>query len=99
MDEYERLEAELSQQYQGYVERQCNLSYLEQQLDEYNKAERDRMEVSQWEEVFNGWEVLLWLCEIKGLSSHLLEKLTPPPVHTTSPLCSNSSYTCSVTLI
>lgn len=47
MDEYERLESELSRQYQGYVEKQCNLSYLEHQLDEYHKAERDRMEVSE----------------------------------------------------
>lgn len=46
MDEYERLEVELSRQYQGYVERQCNLAYHEQQLDEYHKAERNRMEVS-----------------------------------------------------
>ena len=47
MDEYERLEEELSRQYQSYVEKQCNVSYLEQQLDEYHKAERDRMEVSE----------------------------------------------------
>ena len=47
MDEYERLEEELSRQYQGYVEKQCNVSYLEHQLDEYHKAERDRMEVSR----------------------------------------------------
>ena len=46
MDEYERLEEELSRQYQGYVEKQCNVSYLEHQLNEYHKAERDRMEVS-----------------------------------------------------
>ena len=46
MDEYERLEEELSRQYQGYVEKQCNVSFLEHQLDEYHKAERDRMEVS-----------------------------------------------------
>ena len=43
MDEYERLEEELSRQYQGYVERLCNLSYLENQLDEHLKAERDKM--------------------------------------------------------
>ena len=45
MDEYERLEAELSRQYQGYAEKHCNLSYLEHQLDEYHRAERDRMQV------------------------------------------------------
>lgn len=46
MDEYERLEADLGHQYQAYVERQCNLSFLEHQLDEYHKAERDKLEVS-----------------------------------------------------
>ena len=47
MDEYERLEAELSRQYEGYVEKHCNLAHLEHQLDEYHKAERDRMQVRQ----------------------------------------------------
>ena len=46
MDEYERLEEDLSRQYQSYVEKLCNVSYLEHQLDDYHKAERDRMEVS-----------------------------------------------------
>lgn len=46
MDEYERLEEDLSRQYQSYVEKLCNVSYLEHQLGDYHKAERDRMEVS-----------------------------------------------------
>lgn len=45
MDEYEKLEGELSKQYQVYVEKHRNLSYLEHLLEEHNKVEQDQMEV------------------------------------------------------
>lgn len=38
MDEYERLEEELQEQYQLYVERFRNLDYLEGELDKINKV-------------------------------------------------------------
>ncbi len=46
MDEYEKLEAELSQQYQVYIEKHRNVSYLEHLLEEHNKVEQNQMEVS-----------------------------------------------------
>ncbi len=45
MDEYERLEVELSKQYQVFMEKHCNLSYLEHLLDQYYKVEQGKMEV------------------------------------------------------
>lgn len=45
MDEYERIEEELEKQYQTYVEKFRNLSFLEQQLDDYHRAEQERFEV------------------------------------------------------
>ena len=50
MDEYEKLEVELQKQYDVYMEKHRNLTYLEHQLEEYNKTEQDRMEVlsSSW---------------------------------------------------
>lgn len=44
MDEYERLEGELQRQYDVYVEKFCNLSFLEQQLEEHRQVERSRLE-------------------------------------------------------
>ncbi|XP_057178840.1 clusterin-associated protein 1 homolog isoform X2 [Triplophysa rosa] len=44
MDEYERIEEELEKQYQTYVEKFRNLSFLEQQLDDYHRAEQERFE-------------------------------------------------------
>ena len=46
MDEYERLEVELSKQYEVYVEKHRNVSYLEHLLEEHNRVEQDQMEVS-----------------------------------------------------
>merc|ERR1719443_1043403 len=43
MDEYERLEAELSMHYSMYVQSWRNLSYLESELDEINGLEEDRI--------------------------------------------------------
>ena len=38
MDEYEKLERDLQQQYEIYMERFRNLDYLEHELDNYNKV-------------------------------------------------------------
>ena len=46
MDEYERLEVDLQKQYAVYVEKHCNLSYLEHQLDLVNQAEHHKNEVN-----------------------------------------------------
>ena len=54
MDEYERLEADLSKHYHIYMEKHCNLSYLEHLLDQHHKVEQGQMEVS------NG--TVLWTC-------------------------------------
>ncbi len=47
MDEYERLEAELGKQYDIYMEKHCNLCYIEQQLEQHNKVEQGKMEVNK----------------------------------------------------
>lgn len=47
MDEYERLEVELAKQYDVYMEKHCNLSYLEHLLDQHHKVEQGKMEVRQ----------------------------------------------------
>ena len=39
MDEYEKLEKDLQQQYEVYMERFRNLDYLENELDMYNKVQ------------------------------------------------------------
>ena len=45
MDEYEKLEVELSKQYEVYMEKHRNLSYLEHQLEEYHKVEQGKLKV------------------------------------------------------
>ncbi|XP_076458907.1 clusterin-associated protein 1-like isoform X2 [Babylonia areolata] len=47
MDEYERLEEDLQKLYSSFMERFRNLSYLEQQLDDYNRMEHDRLEETE----------------------------------------------------
>ncbi|KTG39036.1 hypothetical protein cypCar_00042767 [Cyprinus carpio] len=47
MDEYEKIEEDLQKQYQMYVEKFRNLSFLEQQLDDYHRAEQERFELSR----------------------------------------------------
>lgn len=51
MDEYEKLEGDLAKQYEVYVEKHRNLSYLEHQLQEHDKLEQDQMEVSKVEKL------------------------------------------------
>ena len=46
MDEYERLEEDLQKLYDNFMAKFRNQAYLEQQLEEYNRAEQDKFEVS-----------------------------------------------------
>ncbi len=46
MDEYERLEGELAEEYEVYMTRFRNLHYLEHQLDTISKREKARMEAN-----------------------------------------------------
>ena len=46
MDEYEKLEEDLQKLYDAYLIRFRNLAYLEQQLEDYNRTEQDKFEVS-----------------------------------------------------
>lgn len=45
MDEYEKLEEDLQKLYEVYMEKFRNLTYLEAQQEEYNRAEQDKFEV------------------------------------------------------
>uniref|UniRef100_A0A3P9NRG0 Clusterin associated protein 1 n=1 Tax=Poecilia reticulata TaxID=8081 RepID=A0A3P9NRG0_POERE len=47
MDEYEKIEEELQKQYEVFVEKFRNLTYLESQLDEYHRLEQDRFEEAE----------------------------------------------------
>lgn len=47
MDEYEKIEEELQKQYENYVEKFRNLSFLEGQLDEYHRLEQERFEETE----------------------------------------------------
>ncbi|XP_055037648.2 clusterin-associated protein 1 homolog isoform X1 [Misgurnus anguillicaudatus] len=47
MDEYEKIEEDLEKQYQTYVEKFRNLSFLEQQLNDYHRAEQERFEEAE----------------------------------------------------
>lgn len=42
MDEYEKIEGDLIKLYDKYMERFRNLTFLEQQIDEYNRDEQDK---------------------------------------------------------
>ncbi|XP_015215531.2 clusterin-associated protein 1 homolog isoform X2 [Lepisosteus oculatus] len=44
MDEYEKIEEDLQKQYEVYVEKFRNLSFLEQQLEDYHRLEQERFE-------------------------------------------------------
>ena len=46
MDEYERLEQELSEEYDMYIQKFRNLDYLERELDRLNQREKAKMEAS-----------------------------------------------------
>ncbi|KAM9305995.1 clusterin-associated protein 1 [Gastrophryne carolinensis] len=47
MDEYEKLEEELQKQYEIYVDKYRNLCYLEQQLEDHHRVERERFEEAE----------------------------------------------------
>lgn len=43
MDEYEKLEHDLKRQYESFVQKFISLSYLENQLDDYDRHEQEKM--------------------------------------------------------
>lgn len=43
MDEYEKLEQDLKRQYESFVQKFISLSYLENQLDDYDRHEQEKM--------------------------------------------------------
>ena len=45
MEEYEKLEGELAIHYKVFMEKYCNLCYMESLLDQYHKAEQGELEV------------------------------------------------------
>lgn len=47
MDEYEKIEEQLQKQYSTYLEKFCNLTYLEQLLEDRQRAEQEMFEVRQ----------------------------------------------------
>ncbi|CAN9500951.1 unnamed protein product [Ophioblennius macclurei] len=47
MDEYEKIEEDLQKQYDTYVEKFRNLTFLESQLDEYHRLEQERFEEAE----------------------------------------------------
>ncbi|XP_060076668.1 clusterin-associated protein 1-like [Ylistrum balloti] len=47
MDEYEKLEEDLQKLYEVYMNKFRNLTYLESQLEDYNRAEQDRFEETE----------------------------------------------------
>ncbi|KAM4624440.1 clusterin-associated protein 1 homolog isoform 1-T2 [Polymixia lowei] len=47
MDEYEKIEEELQKNYETYVEKFRNLSFLEAQLEEYHRLEQERFEETE----------------------------------------------------
>ncbi|KAI9094674.1 Clusterin-associated protein-1 [Phlyctochytrium arcticum] len=47
MDEYERIECDLAKLYDTYMSRFRNLTYLEQQLDEYNRQEQHKFDETE----------------------------------------------------
>lgn len=49
MDEYEKLEEDLQKLYDAYLIRFRNLTYLESQLEDYNRLEQDKCEVTECE--------------------------------------------------
>ncbi len=69
MDEYEKIEEDLQKQYQTYVEKFRNLSFLEQQLDDYHRVEQDRFEVQSVQMHLNVSPVSCEACIYIHLSS------------------------------
>ena len=47
MEEYERLEQELAQLQETYVNKYRNLDYLESELETYNKMEEEKLKKTQ----------------------------------------------------
>ncbi|RXM32489.1 Clusterin-associated protein 1 [Acipenser ruthenus] len=47
MDEYEKIEEDLQEQYETFVDKFRNLCYLEQQLEDYHRVEQERFEETE----------------------------------------------------
>ncbi|XP_051789989.1 clusterin-associated protein 1 homolog isoform X1 [Erpetoichthys calabaricus] len=47
MDEYEKREEDLQKQYEIYVEKFCNLAFLELKLEDYHRLEQERFEETE----------------------------------------------------
>ena len=43
MDEYEKLEVDLKAHYERFIKRFMSLSFLEHQLDDYDRIEQEKM--------------------------------------------------------
>jgi clusterin-associated protein 1 len=46
MDEYERLEGELAEEYEVYLVKFRNLDFLEHEVDVHNRKEKEKMEAA-----------------------------------------------------
>lgn len=66
MDEYEKLEVDLKREYEVYLEKFRNLDYLENKLDELNKAEMERIKAADR--------------ALKRMQARLRAKAEPDPV-------------------
>ena len=47
MEEFEKLEVELGRQYEVYMERHRNLSYLEHQLEDYQRLQQSELQETE----------------------------------------------------
>lgn len=101
MDEYEKLEQDLKRQYESFVQKFISLSYLENQLDDYDRHEQEKMaerevSVSLWGFTRKGrWtDWRLWYF-------YLLVSLKSSPLRGTSPTRGGHSriscFSCSIT--
>lgn len=48
MDEYEKIEEQLREQYSAYLEKFRNLTYMEQLLEDHRRTEQEMFEVGQF---------------------------------------------------
>lgn len=77
MDEYEKLEEDLQKLYDAYLIRFRNLSYLESQLEEYNRVEQDKFEVGAFQfgsAIFFYCQMLTHLLCLGHISLHIVVK-------------------------
>ena len=68
MDEYEKLEVDLKKQYEFFIRRFMSLSFLEQQLDDYDKIEQEKMSEREVDNIFNSY--WLYTCILLGANEN-----------------------------